>query len=145
MLDLAQLQRQNRDITEIVGVFLSLAHDHVLCDSPPLCDLFFDGVNRIRAHQELVDELVREHLLDALDPRIRSLGRKLMAESGLLQRTFESFVNRWNGAGPSRTGAGAGVVTGFLSDSEDLFALVLDRIERETTYLYPLFEDAIAA
>jgi hypothetical protein len=145
MLDLEQLHRQNRDITEIVGVFLSLAEDRVRCDSPPLCDLFFDGVQRIRAHQDLVDGLVREHLLSALDPRIRSLGSKLMAESGLLRRTFDSFMARWSGRGVSRNGSGAGVATGFLSDSEDLFGLVLDRIQRETAYLYPILQEADAA
>ncbi len=135
MLDLTDLHEQNHRITELSSVFLHLMRDRGLCDTATACDLFFDYVARVRNHLEQVDLLVKKHLYTARDPLARNVARKLVADASLLRRNLEQYIKRWTRAG--RREIRIADHPAFVADSEELFELVLDRIQRETEYLYP--------
>lgn len=136
MIDLNTLHEQNHKITELSNVFVHLAHDRALCDTDTACRLFFDYGKRLREHLEQVDQLVKRHLLTDTDPRTVNLARKLVADSGLLRFNCGEYLKRWSEAGKERFRIADHEA--FVTETEELFALVLDRIQRETEYLYPL-------
>jgi hypothetical protein len=136
MIDLSALHEQNHKITELSNVFVYLAHDRALCDTDTACRLFFDYGKRLQEHLEQVDQLVKKHLLAHGDPRTVNLARKLVADSALLRFNCREYMKRWTEAGKERFRIADHEA--FVTETGELFALVLDRIQRETEYLYPL-------
>ncbi len=136
MIDLSTLHEQNHKLTELSNVFVYLAHDRALCDTDTACQLFFDYGKRLQEHLGPVDQLVKKHLLAHTDPRTINLARKLVADSSLLRFNCSKYMQRWSEAGKERFRIADHEA--FVCETEELFALVLDRIQRETEYLYPL-------
>jgi len=139
MLSLDDLYQQNHRITEISQVVLYLAEKRDLCDSETVCGLFFEYLELVHDHLERVDQLVKRHLYTADTPQARNVARKLVADSTLLRRNFLQYVGRWTEAGRSHMRVADHQA--FLSDSQDLFEMFLDRLQRETELLYPLLRD----
>ena len=136
MINVDALHEQNHKLTELSGVFVYLARERALCDTETASRLFFDYGKRLPAHLDQVDQLVKKHLLADPEPRTVNLARKLVADSRLLRFNYEKYLKHWTEAGRQRFRIADHPA--FVRDTEDLFTLVLDRIQRETEYLYPL-------
>jgi len=136
MIDLATLHEQNHKITEISNVFVYLAGERALCDTETACRLFFDYGNRLQEHLDQVDQLVKRHLSGHGEPRTTNLARKLVADSGLLRFNCRKYLERWTEPGKERFRIADHQA--FVAETQALFELVLERIERETELLYPL-------
>lgn len=136
MIDFDALHRQNHRITETATVLIYLTRERALCDADTTRQLFLDAVSMIDHHLQQVDRLVKVHLLAHADPRDQNLGRKLSAESALLRRNFEEYAKHWTGAKGREMRIGDH--ERFIRDSDELFNLMLDRIQRETELIYPL-------
>ena len=98
---LVTLNQQNHEITEISNVFLYLIQDRSLCDTEVACRLFSSFGERVQAHLEEVDLLVKHHLLTHSDPWARNLARKLVAQSALLRRNLADYRGCWSKPGRS--------------------------------------------
>jgi len=141
MIDLSTLHEQNHKITELSNVFVYLAQDRALCDTDTACRLFFDYGKKLQEHLTQVDQLVKKHLLSHPDPRTVNLARKLVADSALLRFNCNKYLRRWTEAGKERFRIADHQA--FVAETEALFNLVLERIQRETEYLYPLLRQVV--
>jgi hypothetical protein len=140
MLNFDELHRQNHRITELSQVFLYLAERRDLCDSETVCGLFFEYLELVHDHLERVDLLVQKHLQTLNTPQARTVARKLMVDSALLRRNFLQYVGRWTEASHAHMRVAADHQS-FLGDSQELFQMFLDRLQRETELLYPLLRN----
>jgi len=136
MLTFSELHAQNHKITELSNVFRYLIQDRGMCDTACACDLFFDFKERVREHIELVDQKLCGKLISYPDQKIQNTADRFLSGSSEIKKIFSEYVKQWCSE-KNRT------LTirdheAFVRDTDEMFALVLDRIQRETEHLYPL-------
>ena len=137
MIDLNDLHAQNHSITEISNVYRYLVRNRSLCDTEIASRLLFDYVHKVGSHLEQVDRNIAKRLLADSDPRKQNLARKFVAESSFLKKVIAEYLGQW-----SRKQSRHLLIKEhekFVLDTEEIFDLVLDRIQRETEHLYPLW------
>lgn len=136
MVAFAQLHTQNHKITELSNVFLYLVRDRAMCDTEVACDVFFDLTNRVREHMEVVDRELCGQLISYPDQAVRNTANRFLSGSTEIKRIFASYVKQW--CSQKRRALTINDHASFVQDTEQMFALVMDRIQRETEHLYPL-------
>lgn len=139
MLNLDNLYRQNSRITEISQVFLYLAENRELCNNEVVCGLFFGYLELVHDHLAQIDQLVERYLAATSSPQARNVAHKLITDSGLLRRNFRQYLKRWTEADHSHIRTTEHQA--FLRDSQDLFGIFLERLQREFDLLYPLLRN----
>lgn len=136
MITYDQLNQQNHKITEISNVFLYLIEDRRMCDTQITCDLFFDYVKRVKKHLEIQDNCLYTAILKNGDAESRKISENFMSGSIEIKRIFNRYLRKW-----SRPGKHQIVIsnyTDFHRETNEMFELVLNRIQDETERLYPL-------
>lgn len=136
MVAFAQLHAQNHKITELSNVFLYLVRDRSMCDTDVTCDVFFDLTNRVKEHMELVDRDICSQLISHPDQKVKNTANRFLSGSTEIKRIFNAYVKQW--CSQKRRSLTIDDHPSFLQDTEQMFALVMDRIQRETEHLYPL-------
>ena len=79
---------------------------------------------------------MKKYLFADSDQRNVNLARKLVADSRLLRSNYDKYLKHWTESGGQRFHIADHEA--FLCETRELFELVLERIQRETEYLYPL-------
>ena len=137
MISYSELNEQNHRITELTNVLSYLFKDRSMCDTGSCCDLFYRYVDLVKEHIELVDRDMYSDLLKSPDKKINNVARNFMSGSMEIKRILKDFTKRWC---PTQKKATLYINehAKFLSDTEELFEIVLQRILDETEHLYPL-------
>ncbi len=138
MIDFTTLHEQNHRITETSNVLMYLVRERALCDTATTRKVFQEALSMIDVHLRRVDRLVKKHLLAHDDPRDQNLGHKLSAESALLRHNFAVYGVDWTER--QRPHMHIKDHQKFIDDTDELFNLMLDRIQRETELVYPLLK-----
>ncbi len=136
MVSFDELFAQNHKITELSNVFLYLIKDRAMCDTDIACDVFFSYVEKVREHIEVVDKKMYKALLASPDQSVNNVADRFMAGSQEIKKIFANYLKTW-----SKERTKDLVIRdydAFLKDTQEMFDLVLDRIQRETEHLYPL-------
>lgn len=136
MVSFTQLHAQNHRITELSNVFMHLSRERSLCDTETACGLFFEYTQQVKEHMELVDKQLCARLIAHPDQSVRNTADRFLSGSSEIKRIFADYLKDW--CGTSRRELRIDDHEAFVRDTEQMFALVLDRIERETELLYPL-------
>ncbi len=136
MVAFAQLHAQNHKITELSNVFLYLVRERPMCDTEVACNVFFDLTNLIKEHTELVDRELCGRLISHPDQLVRNTADRFLSGSTEIKRIFAAYVKEW--CSPQRHALTIGNHDAFVQETEQMFGLVMDRIQRETEHLYPL-------
>jgi len=136
MLNFSDLHGQIHRITELSNVFLYLAKDRAMCDTACARDLFFEYKKLVKEHIELVDQKLCSKLIAYSDLEVKNTADRFLSGSMEIRKIFASYVKTW-------CSEKNGVLTigdhaAFLKETREMFGLVLERIQRETEYLYPL-------
>jgi hypothetical protein len=148
MITFEQLHSQNHKITELSSVFCYLIKDRSMCDTETARSVFFDYVEKVRDHMELVDKHLYTKLLNSPDTLVRQKADRFMSGSHEIKRLFNTYLDTW--ANSKRRSLLVRNHKRFIQETEEIMDLVLDRIQRETEHLYPLVrqvtgDDKIAA
>lgn len=136
MITYDELNRQNHEITEISNVFLYLIEKRRMCDTQITCDLFFDYVERVKNHLEIQDNSLYSSILRDGDGESKKIAENFMSGSIEIKRIFQRYLRKW-----SRPGKHQMVISNyqdFRRETNEMFELVLNRIQDETEHLYPL-------
>jgi hypothetical protein len=112
MVSFSDLHAQNHKITELSNVFLYLIRERSMCDTECARNLFFEYVAKVREHVELVDASME------------------------IKRIFAAYLKDW--CNERKGELKIADHEAFVADTNQMFSLVLDRIERETEHLYPV-------
>jgi hypothetical protein len=136
MITFEQLHEQNHKITELSNVFLYLIKERAMCDTGIACGVFFDYVEQVRDHLELVDKHMYTKLLNSPDQTVRQKADRFMSGSHEIKRLFNKYLANWST--PQRDELR---VRNHKKFQQDIMDIVLDRIQRETEHLYPLVRE----
>lgn len=136
MVAFAQLHAQNHKITELSNVFLYLVKERSMCDTEVACDVFFNLINLVKEHMEHVDREICGQLISNPDNKVKNTANRFLSGSTEIKRIFNSYVKQW--CSHQSRSLKIDDYAAFLQDTEQMFALVMDRIQRETEHLYPL-------
>jgi hypothetical protein len=148
MTAFSKLHAQNHKITELSNVFLYLVQNREICDTETACDVFFEYSTKVKEHIELVDRELCGKLISYPDQAIKNTADRFLSGSTEIKRIFNQYLKDW--CNEPRRHLRIRDHDEFLKETEQMFALVLDRIQRETEHLYPLIrkvedKDAAAA
>ena len=135
MVSYEDLHRQNHRITELTNILQHLLGDRSLCDSEVTCGLFFDYVDAVKEHIAVTDSAMYSKLLGSNDQKLSNVANRFMGGSREISRIFSAYLKRWCKLRSKQL-----VIReydAFMSDTQEMFDMVLDRIQAETEHLYP--------
>ena len=136
MLTYEELHTQNHAITEISNVFLYLIENRAMCDTSITCDLFFDYVDRVKDHLEVQDNHLYTAILRDGTSDAKHIAQNFMSGSKEIKRIFQDYQKKWS----NKKGHHLRIsnYSLFKKETDEMFNLVLKRIQDETEKLYPL-------
>lgn len=135
MVSFEELHQQNHKITELTNILQHLLGDRSLCDSEITCDLFFDYVNAVKEHMAVTDSGMYSKLLGSGDQKLNNVANRFMGGSREINRIFSAYLKRW--CKIKNKELVIKEYDAFMKDTQEMFDIVLDRIQGETEYLYP--------
>ena len=139
MITYKELNEQNHRITELSNVLRYLLRDRSMCDTKTCCNLFSNYMTLVNEHIELVDKSMYSDLLASRDEKVNNVAKNFMSGSVEVKKILHKFNKQWCQS--------KGNITGdfkikdhekFLNAMDELFDIVLDRVQDETEHLYPL-------
>lgn len=136
MVTFDNLHAQIHDITEKNNVFRYLIQDRLMCDTRIARDIFSGYVNLVREHMEQVDRDLCSRLLSHEVQTVRNTADRFLSGSSEIKRIFADYLRQY--CSDRRNELRIRDYPAFVTDTNEMFDLVLDRIQRETEHLYPL-------
>lgn len=134
MVTFEELNSQNHRIMELSKVLQTVIQDRELCDNEVTCDLFFQYVDQVKGHLDVEDKHLYAALLNHKESGVNYTAKQFLSGSAEIKRIFESYLHKW-------CNKRAMLIKdhhAFVNETEDMFRLVLNRIQDETEQLYPL-------
>ncbi len=138
MITYDELNEQNHRITELSNVLHYLFKDRSMCDTGSCCDLFYRYVDLVKEHVETVDKEMYRDLLASSDEKVNNVARNFMSGSMEVKKILKEFTHHWCPSGKNKDALHIKNHARFLKDTDELFEIVLQRIQDETEHLYPL-------
>ena len=137
MITYKSLNEQNHRITELSNVLQVLLRDRSMCDTRTCCDLFSNYMTQVKEHIDTVDKNMYRDLLASPDEKVNNVAKNFMSGSVEVKKILQSFSKQWC---PSRGNNDFMIKDHdqFLKAMDELFDIVLQRIQDETEHLYPL-------
>ena len=137
MLTYKELNEQNHRITELSNVLRYLLKDRAMCDTGSCCNLFNNYVTLVKEHMDTVDKNMYSDLLASPDEKVNNVAKNFMSGSVEVKKILLKFTKKWC---PSHTSNELRIKNhdAFITSTDELFDLVLQRILDETEHLYPL-------
>lgn len=132
------LNRQNHKLTELSNVLLYLFQDRAMCDTETACTLFYSFMDKFNEHMGLVDHLY-QGLLSDKEQKVNNTAQLFMSGEQELKRIIAQYKKKW--CDKSRKELKLADHERFMKDTEELFEMVLSRIQDETEHLYPLVRE----
>lgn len=144
MVTYDELHTENHDITELSNVLLYLFRDRSMCDTETCCELFHRYMDKVKHHIELVDKNLYSGLLTHDDHDVQKMARNFMSGSQEIRKIMASYTKQWC---PRKKADSLNIADydRFLRETEEMFELVLERIQDETEKLYPAVRELSAA
>ena len=140
MITYDELHTQNHSITELSNVLLYLFKDRSMCDTGACCELFYRYTHKVKEHIDLVDKNLYSKLLTHDDHETQKMARNFMSGSQEIKKLMAAYTREWCPRTKTETLAIADHER-FLKESEEMFELILQRIQDETEKLYPLVRE----
>ena len=140
MISYEQLNEQNHQIVELSNVLSYLFQDRAMCDTDTCCDLFFRYMEKVNEHMELVDSNLYGPLLAQHENDIKNTARNFMSGGQEIRHILKRYQKKWCKNKKQQLLVGRGYEE-FLRETNDMFGMVLDRIQLETERLYPLIRE----
>jgi hypothetical protein len=134
MVTFEELNSQNHRIMELSKVLQTVIQDREMCDNEVTCDLFFQYVDQVKGHLDVEDKHLYAALLNHKENGVNYTAKQFLSGSAEIKRIFESYLHKW-------CNKRAMLIKdhhAFVNETEDMFRLVLNRIQDETEQLYPL-------
>lgn len=137
MITYKDLHKQNHRITELSNVLRYLLSDRSMCDTESCCDIFSKYINQVEEHINTVDKNMYKDLLSSPDEKVNNVAKNFMSGSSEVKKILKKFNNQWC---PTKNSNNLVIKDheAFVKDIDELFDIVLQRIQDETEHLYPL-------
>jgi succinate dehydrogenase flavin-adding protein (antitoxin of CptAB toxin-antitoxin module) len=136
MVTYDELNQQNDKITELTNVLEQLLGDRHLCSSTVTCELFFRFVEEVKGHLEVMDKGLYSQLLTHHDQHVRNTADRFMGGSKEIKRIFSAYLKKWCKMKSQQLAVKE--YDQFKAETDEMFELVLNRIQAEQENLYPM-------
>ena len=136
MVSYEHLNEQNHKITELSNILTVLIQDRLLCDSETCSQLFYDYMNHVRAHIQEVDSNMYLDLLKHPSQEINNIANNFMSGSQEIKRIINRYEKKWCNKRKKEINIGSQHKK-FLIETDDMFEMILGRIQGEMEHLYP--------
>ncbi len=133
MVPFDELNKQNHEVSELCKVLGALIVDRSMCDTSIVCELFNRFSEKVKAHMELEDKTLYARLLTHKDKEVNAVAVRSLNGAKEIKRIFSKYTNTW-----CRKGLDIYNHEKFVQETQDMFRLVLERIQSEVEELYPL-------
>jgi hypothetical protein len=138
MITFDELNTQNHKITELSNVLLYLFEDRSMCDTESACNLFFKYIERVTEHLTDVDHLYAVLLTDK-NQEVNNIANRFMSGEQEIKRIIAKYVKTW--CNKKRQELVIADHDKFLKDTQEIFHMILARIQDETEKMYPLVRE----
>lgn len=129
-----ELHLQNHKLVELSVVLTYLLQERSMCDTETANSLLFLFLDKFDEHMKTVDSLY-QRLLNSREQQRSKVAEQFMSGERELKRILGQFIKKWCVKG--RKGLIIGDHEQFHKDTQELFDIVLSRIQDETERLYP--------
>ncbi len=136
MISYEALNKQIHHITELSNVLAYLVQDRPMCDTRTCCELFHRYIDDVKAHIDMVERQIYPLILTSGDQKAINSVSNFMNGSQEIKRILKQYTRNW-----CRSKYKTLKIldhSGFIKDSDNLFELMLERLQDETEKLYPL-------
>ena len=140
MITYDELHAENHSITELSNVLLYLFKERSMCDTETCCELFYRYTDKVMHHIDAVDRNLYSKLLAHDDHNIQALAKNFMSGSQEIKKIMSAYTKEWCPRKKAET-LDIAEYDRFLKESEEMFELILERIQNETEKLYPLVRE----
>jgi len=140
MISYDELHAQNHKITELSNLLEHVLTERILCDNGECCHLFSKYMETVNQHIETVDRNLYSELLLSEDVQVNNTAKSFMNGTVEIRRIMKQYVSKWCNKTNQRFAfdTRGQNYDQFLDDSNQMFKIILDRIQKETEGLYPL-------
>ncbi len=140
MISYEELHAQNHKITELSNLLSHVLTERTLCDNGECCQIFTNYMQEVNQHIEAVDRNLYSELLLSEDLRVNNTAKSFMEGTVEIRRIMKQYVSKWCSKEGKRFSFDeqGNSYDQFLEDSNTMFGIILDRIQKETEGLYPL-------
>lgn len=137
MITYEELNEENHKITELSNVLSFLIKDRSLCDSETCCSMFYNYMDKVNDHIHNVDSNLYVDLLKDSSTEVNNTAKNFMSGSQEIKRIMSSYKKRWCSKKTQDLTIG-GEHEKFIQETDDMFEMILNRIQDETEHLYPM-------
>ncbi|MEE9493573.1 MAG: hypothetical protein V3W04_09390 [Gammaproteobacteria bacterium] len=137
MVTYEELNEQNDDITELSNVLSYLIKDRSMCDSDTCCSLFYNYMDKVNEHMTLVEKNLYGQLLRHPQQEMNNTAKNFMSGSQEIKHIMQQYKKKWcdKKQGDLKVGGEHEI---FKTDTDEMFTMILDRVQNEVEHLYPL-------
>ena len=128
------LNAQNHEISEMTNILEVLIQDRLACDNAIVNELFFRYVNSVKEHLELEDKSVYTCLITHQNSEINNTAKLFMSGASEIKRIFDKYLRTWT----RHKKLHISDHDKFVKDTNEMFEMVLNRVQDESEKLYPL-------
>jgi hypothetical protein len=134
MITFEELNRQNDKITQLSNILARLIQDRSTCDNPVVSELFFRYRDEVKQHLDLEDKHIYADLLGSDDHEVNKTVKLFMSGSAEIKKIFDRYLRSWCKKGQMNISDHEK----FVSETNEMFSLVLKRVQDEVEHLYPI-------
>ena len=132
MIPLEELQKENKNISELMEVLTLITEKKDLRNNQIFCDLLHKFNDSVQAHLSHEDRSVYNELLHHPDKHINSLAQQFMGNTHELNRLLNKFTRDCRESKLIKKDSSE-----FLSDTREICRLVEHRLSLEDNKLFP--------
>ena len=137
MITYEELNAQNEKITELSNVLSILIKERSICDSETCCGIFYNYMDQVNQHMHDVDSNLYTDLLGNSSIEANNTATNFMAGSQEIKKIMTSYARKWLNKKNHALSIGAKHAQ-FLKDTDDMFEMILTRLQDEMEKLYPM-------
>jgi len=137
MITYEELNTQNDKITELSNVLSVLIKERSICDSETCSTIFYNYMDQVNAHMHDVDSNLYTDLLSNKSIEANNTATNFMGGSQEIKKIMSAYAKKWLNKKKHALSIGA-KHTLFLKDTDDMFEMILNRLQDEMEKLYPM-------
>ena len=137
MISYDELNEQNHKITELSNVLSALLKDRLIRDTETCSLLFYSYMDEVNEHIQKVDSTFYSGLLRDASQEANNTAKNFMAGSQEIHRIMKSYVRKWCNKKQRELTIGS-QHDQFLKETDEMFTMILDRVQDEMEHLYPM-------
>lgn len=133
MIPVDEFQLENQQILDLCAALSALLDHPELHQNPITCELLDRFTDRVDAHLTHEDRSLYRELTGHADRHLNQVASQFMSNTHELKRLLAKFKKNW-----CRKPAANRSAEGFLAEAKEMFRLVDQRIDMESSKLLPL-------